>query len=74
MANVIKRMCDISVRIGRDPRLGKMTGRPWAKELANVIKRMCNISVRIERGPRLEKMGREALGPRISNPECSKSL
>ena len=35
---------------------------------------MCNISVRIERGPRLEKMGREALGPRISNPECSKSL
>ena len=39
-----------------------------------IIKRMCNISVTIERGPRLEKMGREALGPRISNPECSKSL
>ena len=24
LANVIKRMCDISVRIGRGPRLGKM--------------------------------------------------
>ena len=22
--NVIKRMCDISIRIGRDPKLGKM--------------------------------------------------
>ena len=63
-------MCDISIRIGRGPRLGKMGREALGPELANVIKRMCDISVRIGRGPRLWKMGWEAQGSRIS--KCRK--
>jgi hypothetical protein len=58
LANVIKRMCDVSIRIWRGPDCGKWARRLWAQELANVIQRFCNIlrkdlevSQNVENGP-----------------------
>ena len=70
LANVTRRMCDISIRIGRDPDWGKWAGRPWGQELANIIhvKRMCDISIRI--GPQIGANGLGGPGPRIG--KCHK--
>jgi len=38
LANVIKRMCDISVRIGRDPRLGKISREALGQRISKCHK------------------------------------
>ena len=64
MTYVMKRLCHISIRIGKGPRLGNMGREALELRIGKCLEESMSYFNKDWEGPRLGKISREALEPR----------